>query len=166
MRSTWDPWFDLSTRRHIVFELDRIAKLGGGALYARRGAIAAIVIDPDLSARDQRAALAHELVHDERGGIADHPGAPRTWTEVVRREEHTVDAIAAQRLVPLDQLEDWARRRSTFGPIFLVDVADEFDVPDRVALVAVRQLQRHPPEEGGADRRGDHPQADPWKHDQ
>jgi hypothetical protein len=95
MRSAWDPWLDLSTRRHIVFELDRIAKIGGGAIYARRGDHAAIVIDPDLSARDQRAALAHELVHDERGGIADHAGAPGTWTAVVRREERTVDAIAA-----------------------------------------------------------------------
>jgi Zn-dependent peptidase ImmA (M78 family) len=159
MRSAWDPWLDLSTRRHIVFELDRIAKIGGGALYARRGAHAAIVIDPDLSSRDQRAALAHELVHDERGGIADHGGAPGTWTAVVRREERTVDAIAAQRLVPLDQLEDWARRRSTIGPILLVDVADEFDVPDRVALVAVGQLRQRPRGGKGVGPNPDHPQA-------
>lgn len=145
MPSTWDPWRELRHRSHIIFEFDSVAKLGGGAIYARRGTMAAIVIDPDLPRRDRRAALAHELVHDERGGIVDHTHSPATWAAVVQREERRVDDVAASRLVPLDQLDAWARRRVSAGPIYAIDVADEFDVPSRVALVAIRLLRERGP---------------------
>jgi len=140
MHGLWNPWHELRRRDHIIFELDPIAKLGGGALYARRGALAAIVIDPDLSRRDRRAALAHELVHDERGGIVDHYDAPATWAAIVIREERTVQRITADRLVPTDLLADWARTRASVGPVFAFDVAEAFDVPDDIAAQAVALL--------------------------
>ena len=36
-------------------------------MYGRKGERAAIIIDPKLSQAERAAALAHELVHDERG---------------------------------------------------------------------------------------------------
>ena len=140
MRDVWDPWRELRRRDHIVFAMDRVAKIGGGAIYARRGAAAAIVIDPDLPRRERRAALAHELVHDERGGIADWRDSHALWGAVVGREEREVEAIVARRLVPPDALEAWVGARLTVGPVLLRDVSDEFDVPDRVARVAIERL--------------------------
>jgi hypothetical protein len=140
MCSVWDPWNELASRRHIVLAFDPIAKLGGGGVYARRGRRAAIVLDPELSRRDRRAALAHELVHDERGGVVDAPDSPPLWAAVVAREEQRVDKIVATRLVPAAALHAWLARRVTVGAVSCDEVAEEFDVPDRVAALALTLL--------------------------
>jgi hypothetical protein len=152
MRSLWDPWRELAARSHIIFELDPIAQIGGGALYARRGPRAAIIIDPALSRRERRAALAHELVHDERGGVADATDAPPTWAAVVAREERRVDTIVAGRLVPPAELADWLARRSTVGGVSPLDVADEYDVPLGVACLALSRLGPRTPTDPDAVR--------------
>ncbi len=45
--------------------------------------------------------MAHELVHDERGGGVTAAGMPREWGPVVAREERRVDAEVARRLLPV-----------------------------------------------------------------
>ncbi|HEY4377323.1 MAG TPA: hypothetical protein VGM93_09200, partial [Acidimicrobiales bacterium] len=83
----WDPWTALRSRPHIIFGLDPVAGLLGGGLLARRGALVAIVLDPALDRRARRCALAHELIHDERGGGCDAVEVPASWEPVAAREE-------------------------------------------------------------------------------
>ncbi len=144
MNRRWNPWAELARRDHIVVGFDPCARAGGGAVYARRGALAAIVIDPALSLRERRAALAYELVHDERGGGCDLADMGPQWLPVVSREEARVDRIAASRLVPLDELRAFLTARGSIGPVTLDDVAEEFDVPVRVAAIAVKELEAEP----------------------
>lgn len=145
MGRRWDPWAELATRDHIVIGFDPCARVGGGAVYARRGAFAAIVIDPALDRRERRAALAHELVHDERGGGCDHAAMGAPWRAVVSRDEARVDQIAATRLVPPDELRAFLLARGSVGPVTLDDIAEEFDVPIQVAATAMRALAGDPP---------------------
>ena len=65
--SRWNPWRTLRSRSHIRFRLEALPDETGGAVYGKCGEDAAILIDRRLSQRDRAAALAHELVHDERG---------------------------------------------------------------------------------------------------
>lgn len=62
-----------------------------------------ISIDPSLTAAEQRAVLTHELVHAERGPVP-------AWMRA--REEQTVRAISARRLIelpPLIEAVSWSR---------------------------------------------------------
>lgn len=122
-----------------MFALDATARVLGGAFYARRGDRAAIVIDPDLDQIHRRAALAHELVHDERG-MARVTGGPAGLSVVTGREEARVDIVVAQRLVPAEHLADMIRARVDIEPITATVVADEFEVPVAVALAALQLL--------------------------
>jgi hypothetical protein len=134
MRRGWNPWSALRDRDHIRFVLDPVAEVGGGGLYARHGDCAAIVIHPELHRIDRRAALAHELIHDERGIV---PTEAPQW--IVSREEHLVHLEVARRLVPLDQLADFVEAHA--GPLTVADVADEFDVPPDVARRAIDMIR-------------------------
>lgn len=134
-----------------MFRLDPIAALGGGGLYARREGRAVIVVDPALPRRERKAVLAHELVHDERGGLVDAPNAPPGWAAVVAREERIVDGIVAGRLVPTDKLAVYVERALSLddGGVDARMVAVEFDVPEPVAQRALEELEaesrrRHP----------------------
>lgn len=142
MAERWNPWRALSERPHITLARNEIAKLGGGALYGRRGDEAAIVLDPGLTRSERRAALAHELVHDERGGGVEHdPTLPPSMTAFVRRDEEWVDRIVADRLVPLDELEEIVDRCMDLGgTVDVVDIAEQFDVPEHVAERQLRRL--------------------------
>lgn len=138
MRRGWNPWRALRARDHITFRLADVASIGGGGLYAHYpDGDAIILIDPALGPVDRNAALAHELVHDERGGIP--VGAP-AW--IVRKEERQVDEVLALRLVPLEELERFCLARATVGPVSVHDVAEEFEVPPDVAARAMRMLRR------------------------
>lgn len=138
-RSRWNPWRVLRGREHIVFELDPTARLTGGAFYARSGNRAAIVIDPALPQTQRRIALAHELVHDERGMLR-LDGAPVPLEVMGGREERRVEAIVAERLVPDDDLAELVRRRGDVEPITAAVVAEEFDVTVEVATAAMLRL--------------------------
>ena len=63
------------------------------------------------------------------------PGMPDSWRAVVARDERQVDAEVARRLVPPDELAAWLT--ATEGPVGPLEVADEWDVPIAVAVVAL-----------------------------
>lgn len=139
----WNPWRALRARQHIDLHRHPSARLTGGAYCARAGDRAFIVLSPDLDRRERNAALAHELVHLERGDLVDRPDAPDTWKPVAAREEHHVDRIVATRLVPTSELQAAVARWTTMGEAVTAGlVADEFDVPDAVARVALGELER------------------------
>ena len=137
----WNPWRALRERDHILFRRDSVAAEMGGALYARKGRRAAIVIDPALPRRERAAALAHELVHDERGGGRDFEEFPDTWDALVARDELQVHREVARRLVPIDALREYCERlATTYEPVRVADVVEEFDVSADVALMALRLM--------------------------
>lgn len=137
MRSgSYDPWDDLVGRDHITFIRHPIAAKTGGGLYADAGDESMIVLAPGLLREERRAALAHELVHDERRILG--PGAPPL---VMVKEEAAVRRIATERLVPAAELLAFCDRRSSIGePVTPGMVAEEFDVPIGVAREAMRRL--------------------------
>jgi hypothetical protein len=128
----WNAWRTLRERSHLVL---RWGSPGGHDGQIDAGGT--IWIHPELGRVERHATLAHELVHDERGLLP--PGTPAA---VVQREEHQVHAETARRLVPLDELAKFIQH-CDFEPVTARLVADEFDVPARVAERAMAQL-RHP----------------------
>jgi hypothetical protein len=138
----WNPWKALRERRHLVFARALLPAATGGAVYARRQHRAAIVIDPRLDRRARNAALAHELVHDERGGGCEYEGMLPTWHPVVSRDENRVQDEVARRLVPLQELQDLVGRRADLEGLVLWEIAEHFDVPEAVAARAVGLLGR------------------------
>lgn len=113
----------------------------GGAAVVRTGGQAVVFLDPRLPAEERRAALAHELVHDERGGGAWHPDAPPGWDPVVAAEEARVDREVARRLLPLTELLEAAEAADDFGhQVTAAELAGEYEVPLRLAEQAMRLL--------------------------
>lgn len=139
----WNPWRELRHREAIVFGFADLPTATGGAVLARRGDRVAIVIDRSLSRVERKAALAHELVHDERGGGAARVGMPSAWGPVVARDEAAVEQEVARRLVPPARLAVMLQARADAGVDLSVDdIADEFDVPEPVALRALQMLEQ------------------------
>lgn len=137
----WNPWRALRGRRHIDLHMDPIARRAGGGLYATDGEFAVIFLDPDLTQVERNAVLAHELVHDERGGGAAFSGMPSQWAAVVARDEAAVDREVAARLVPRDELLDVLDDLvDVLGGVTARDIAEVFDVPVDVARVALAAL--------------------------
>ena len=132
----WHPWRALRGRPHIEYRLDPAGEHGGGALHGRLGDRSAIVISPSLSRVERNAALAHELVHDERGVSGPHATAATMQTE-----ERQVRQETARRLVPLDELLAFVEARVTVEPVTVAMAAEEFEVPPAVAAEALHQLQ-------------------------
>ncbi len=135
----FDPWRELAQREHLRFGLvDLPDSLGGGVWWPTADGGALVLLDR----AGRRAVLTHELVHDEQGGgCPDHPWAPRGWGAVVCRHENSVNAEVARRLVPLEVLDEWCRRRAASGISTVPeDIAEEFDVPVEVARRALRQI--------------------------
>jgi hypothetical protein len=133
----WNPWDALQDRTDIVVAIRHLPAGVNGA-YKARGDRRAIVLAQSLDGAGRRATLAHELVHDERGGGAAFFGQPASWSPVVARDERQVDDEVARRLVPptdLDRL--WRRARSVGGALGPGEVAAAFDVPPAVAAHAL-----------------------------
>ncbi|MCC5953444.1 MAG: hypothetical protein JJU45_15240 [Acidimicrobiia bacterium] len=138
----WNPWRALRNRDHIHLHRHPSAHLAGGAYHATNGPNTIIVLSPDLDRRHRNAALAHELIHDERG-VHDPADAPPAWSAVVAREERHVDREVARRLVPPSELQAAVARWTSMGEAVTAQlVADEFDVPEAVASVALAELRR------------------------
>ena len=110
---------------------------GVQARYLRRGKKRAIVLDEGLAGTQVRAALTHELVHDERGVLP-----PGVASRLMAAEEATVRRLTTDRLVPPDNLEAFLESRATIGGVTAEDVANEFHVPRRVAVAALRRLSQ------------------------
>lgn len=137
----WNPWRELRDREHIRFRLARLPEDLDG-VYWPRGGRAAVIIGDHLPRRERAAALAHELVHDERGGGCTANGMPPDWAPVVAREEARVERLVAERLVPTEELEDYIAVRLILGePVEPHDVAEHFDVAESVVLTALRHLE-------------------------
>lgn len=135
MTGGWNPWRALRERDDVELAWADLAPAHGA--WARRGDRAVIVLDAGLDRRARSAALAHELVHDERG-LDLTPGAPVLLREV---EEARVRAEVARRLVPLDELARFVARLLELGePVTPRRVADEFDTTIAVAARACGQL--------------------------
>lgn len=128
----WDVWAELRSRRHITLEW---ADLGDelGRIDAM-GRQVTITLHYRLNARDRRAVLAHELVHDERGILFDDDSP----SELVQCEERAVRREVARRLCPPADLERRVRSAVADGQaVCPADVSEWFDVPDDVATEAL-----------------------------
>ena len=122
----WNPWRVLRSRSHIRFALERLPD-GVEAVYGRRGERAAIIIDPRLSQVDRAAALAHELVHDERGLPPSR--VPVLWHPVLVKEEAAVDREVARRMLPLETLVAYVDSLAEMGVgVTSLEVSEEFEV--------------------------------------
>ena len=131
----WNPWRALRRREQARLRFRAVHPSAGGAYCeVHPDGTEHIYLDHSLDQVHRNAALAHELVHLERG--LPHPHAP--WA-LVQTEEARVRAETARRLVPPDELRAWATARTDDDPITLVDICDHFDVPTAVALEAARQ---------------------------
>ena len=111
--TTYDPWLALADfdRASVVFD-DLPPRQRGEVDFGTRTITLARRLDPTT----QRCTLAHELVHLERGPVV-MCHAPR--------EERTVAAIAARRLVPIEALAEalrWSPDERTLAEELCVDV--------------------------------------------
>jgi hypothetical protein len=137
----WDPWKALNERHHLVYDRISLPAQFGGAVYWPLSRYTAIFIDRGERRRRRRCLLAHELVHDERGGGIDAHYMPPTWRAVVRREEGWVNDTVADRLVPPSQLRTFCTRQTSTGEgVTPAQVAVEFDVTQEIAARALRRL--------------------------
>lgn len=138
----WHVWDDLARRTHIVLQFGVID--GAVALIEDLGdGLRQITLDARLDRRARRAALAHELVHDERSILFD-VDTPAGLVEV---EERTVRAEVVRRLVPPVELADLVATSIDAGhQVTWRTVADTFDVPRHIATDALIDLgqARHP----------------------
>ena len=110
--TAWNPWAELARRTHL-----RLVWTERGPRGCLEFATGELRVRRALPRHESRCVLAHELVHDERGGV------PR-W--LVPREERAVCHEAARRLIPLDDLANAVR----WSP-HLPEVAEDLgvDVP-------------------------------------
>lgn len=139
----WNPWAALRSRPHIEFALADLPTEVRG-VYARRARGAVILVATDLKPEERNAVLAHELIHDERGGGPAYRGQPKSWGPVVARDEGQVDNEVARRLVPEDELREVLRRVDDLGLGVTADqVARQFGVPPSVAERALMDYIAH-----------------------
>lgn len=135
----WNPWRDLRSRRHLRLVWEDLPA-GVRGLYVPSAGGAEVVLSTRLDRRTRNSTLGHELIHDERG-IVCSPDAPERWRPVMAREERRVDAENARRLVPLRDLREVVEALAEMQlPIEVWDIANQFDVPEHVAMDALRQL--------------------------
>lgn len=111
--TTWHPWREAGRRQYLRIELAPLSDDHRGCI---RGDV--ILINAEDLQAERRCTLSHELVHDERRIY------PRD--RVLRaQEEHTVERIAARRLIALDQLVEvlrWTRHVREAAEELWVDV--------------------------------------------
>jgi hypothetical protein len=110
--TAWNPWAELARRTHL-----RLVWTERGRRGCLEFATGEIRIRRAMPRHESRCVLAHELVHDERGGV------PR-W--LVPREERAVRHEAARRLIPLADLAralQWSSHLPEVAEDLGVDVA-------------------------------------------
>lgn len=128
-----NPWAELRARADVALRWGHLPAEAGDGLVVDDGQQVTIWLSATAGRRERNAALAHELEHVRRG--VPPRDAP---DELVAKEEAIVRRITAQRLVPPAELRDFARSRSTVGPVTLHDIAEHFDVPIDIAEQAAR----------------------------
>lgn len=125
------PWDALAGWQNLVVEWNTPFRDLDGASWP--GDPHVVMLRTGLTQIERRCVLAHELVHLERGGGCQHPDPV-----VQRREEHHVNAIVADRLVPLDEMRAWLARCE--DPVTVDDVAERWRVTPRIATAAMRRV--------------------------
>jgi hypothetical protein len=109
----------------------------GGGVIAWVDGRTIILVDDALGLEERRVALAHELVHDERGG----PLPSDVDQVLVAREERRVDDEVARRLAPADELFAVAFRADELGVgVEAWEVAEQLGVTTDVIERAVRLI--------------------------
>lgn len=137
----WSPWRAARDTPNLSIRLDRLPVETGGAAIATAGDQVFVFLDRRLTRAERKAALAHELVHLERGTTGKCRFVHGPLSAGVFREENRVDRIVALRLVPLDELAVFVDRLGDLGHgVGPIEAAEEFDVPARVAAVALGDL--------------------------
>ena len=129
-RAGWNPWVTLRGMPDVeAVTADLPTGVGGMSVdYPGRPVI---VLDSPLTQVERNAALAHELVHLERGWPCR-----ASWAE----EERVHDEVA-RRLAPLDELHQWVvTRELDEAQIETWMIAEQFHIPDPVAERAMRLL--------------------------
>ena len=131
----WNPWRAL---RATDIELRFAALEGMRGLWERDGEHDIIWLDVALDRQTRREVMAHELVHAERG-----VGWPAATPRTMQLEEERVWRIALFRLAPPADVERFAARRATVGPVTVADLAEEFDLsPEAAARLAALHAAR------------------------
>lgn len=109
---------------------------------ARVGDPAVIVLSRRLLGVARRCILVHERVHIERGGGSEHPDPV-----VRRREERWVDKVAAGRLVPAADFDEWLDSLDDDQPVDVAYVVERWRVTDEFAMLLLEAAvarRRHP----------------------
>lgn len=136
----YDPWVAAEDRDDLTVAWTPLAAHMGGGFSVRRRGHSLIALDPSLADGARRAALTHELVHDERGGIVDPPGAPQAWRAVVAREEATVERESARRLAPAEVVGPaMAALAASDGGVTARALGHELELPEHLAAVAIAE---------------------------
>lgn len=139
---SWNPWRDLRGSTDVTLVIAPLPAETGGGVYVPTSDGGIIALCSTLTQVQRRCVLAHETIHHEHGGGSDYPGMPSAWRAVAMREERRVDDEAVRRLVPMGELLEFCVRvadaQGSLGPR---EVAEEFDVTEKVAERALLLLQ-------------------------
>jgi len=138
----WLPWKALRDH-HPDVEFGRHDLPGDvEGVYAWGDGRPVILLSKRLGRRAREAALAHELVHHERGGTCSgNPLNPVGWRTVEIQEERKIDQLVAERMLDGGEVLAFASRRTEMGESTTVaDVAEEFDVAEWVAAERIKGL--------------------------
>lgn len=130
MAEQWNPWRELRLRPNVTFIRKPLPPGAGEAVCALwPDGDAVVVVDTKLLRRQRNEALAHELVHLERGAGSS------------TQEEGRVHREVARRLIPLDVLRLWVDRRVASDlTVTPFDVAEDFDCTPQLGLLALTLL--------------------------
>lgn len=128
-RGRWHPWRHLA-RHHPEYVVE-LARLEPGLLGYTDHTNRRIVLDVDLTQRERRCTLTHELGHVHRGRVP-------TDQRLAEREELAVDRLAARQLVTLEDLVEallWSTDHD--------EVADELWVDETTLRARLADLEEH-----------------------
>lgn len=141
MAQRWSPWRTLRHLPNVTMAFAELPNETGGAVLARRGTATVIVLDHQLTQPERKVALAHELLHLERGTTSHCRNIRGALSVEVVREENRIQREVARRLVPLAELGPVVDRLAELGHgVTALEVAEEFDVPPVVASQALTEL--------------------------
>lgn len=122
----WNPWASLKTRAHLRLVFAELPdECGGGAIRQEADGTRTVLLDYRLDRAARRSILGHELTHDQHD-LLWPPGTPAA---LIDKGEDFVDRRTAERLVPLDELDELVCRLVGLEePVRAIDVMETFDV--------------------------------------
>lgn len=139
----WEPDREAELRGDVTIANAPLPRKTGGAVAIRYGDDSTVIlIDPTLIGPARRDALAHELIHHDRGGGAHGAGWERFRPDRIR-EERRVNRIVAERLIPTMHLQHFCDQQADLGHgVGPAEVMAEFEVSRAVAEQALHNLNR------------------------